>query len=88
VADFENRLRGHERRRLAANQRAAEEADGESERLRRLKNPDREQATLLVPEVYQAIAELRRCHSESYTALRYKYGAFPRILMFGEERGW
>ena len=88
MADFENRLRDHERRQLAADQRAAEEADAESERLRRLKNPDRERAMLLVPEVYQAIAELRRRHAESYAALRYKHGDFPRIHVFGEKRGW
>jgi hypothetical protein len=88
VPDFENRLRDHERRRLAANQRASEEADAESAQLRRLKNPDRERAMLLVLEVYQAIAELRLRHRESYAALKYKHSDFPRIRVFREERGW
>lgn len=88
MADFESRLRDHERRRLATDQRAAEDAAAESERLRRLKCPDRERAMLLVPEVYQAIAELRRLHNESYTALRHRRHDFPRIHMFAEERAW
>lgn len=88
MEDFESRLRDHRARRLAADEQAASDAAAKREHQHRLAQAAREKALPLVPEVYKAIAELRRLHQESYRALRYKQAEIGQIRMYAEERAW
>lgn len=88
LSNFENRLGAHKARRQAADRQAVADAAAEAERLRRLAHAARERATLLVPEVYEAIGELRRLHNESYHKLLYARDRFPAIHMYAKTRTW
>lgn len=88
LSNFENRLGAHRARRLAADRQAAADAAAEAKRLQRLAHAARERAMLLVPEVHEAIGELRRLHNESYRKLVYASDRFPSIHMYAETRTW
>jgi hypothetical protein len=88
LSDFENRLGAQKALKLAADRQAAADAAAEAERLQHLAHAARERATPLVPEVYEAIGELRRLHNESYHKLLYARDSFPAIRMYAETRTW